>query len=91
MAKKLKSEEFLGYKIVFRRFPNGFIEAKTDGVVVGAFRTKKESFEYVKSDILSTINDGASNKIREIERNWGYRRSSGNYYTLEEVDKMLGF
>ncbi len=78
MGKILKSEKFLGHKITFRRFSNNFIEAKTDGIIVGAFKTKQESFDYIKK------------RLRQINKGWKYRNTSGEYFSLKETKKILG-
>jgi len=72
--KRLKSEYYKGYKITFRQFNNGFIEGKSNNILVGAFKTKAKTLDYIKKEI-----DRREKII-----------SKKNYFTLQEFQRELG-
>ena len=77
MMGTLQDEEYRGFRIHFRRFPDVVVAKIIGRDDIFNSRTKEEVFDKVKRLI-----DG-------IERIWDYRRGNRKYYSLEEFKRII--
>jgi len=75
---KLKSENYKGYDITFIKYPNDVILGETRGMSIGIYKTKKETFDYIKK------------RIDIIEDGWKKRNKNSDYMSLEQFKKEIG-